>query len=86
MKVAIPDYDEIPITSTVGGSFYVMGEAKGTVSRVEWIVIEPAGPSALDPLLRLTSPAVRFHRHRRRCATREPASRRTSMVNAVCTL
>jgi hypothetical protein len=31
----IPDYDEIPITSTVGGSFYVVGEAEGTVSRVE---------------------------------------------------
>jgi hypothetical protein len=35
VKVTIPDYDEIPITSTVGGNFYVVGEAEGTVSRVE---------------------------------------------------
>jgi len=34
VRVTIPDYDEIRITSTVGGSFYVVGEVEGTVSRV----------------------------------------------------
>jgi hypothetical protein len=35
VEVTIPDYDEIPITSTVGGNFYVVGEAEGTASQVE---------------------------------------------------
>ena len=35
VKVTIPDYDEISITSTVGGTFYVVDEAEGTVSWVE---------------------------------------------------